>query len=422
MTNSICFILRARLDRSEQSADHYFGKLSVLIIEAHTEGRIVSLNFVLLQEETMKEKLQRAMNYKRAGLPVPADIPLFRERPSGQHIEQDPMDEEPELVKESVLKKGNHLSTVSIQVNGASSMEERNGSASSKELSNLDCPVASKSLKRKKFTVGIDLDTVEDINQRFAANNPADVDRTQHVGLSDTKSHGDRDEKLRKKDNGLSKSSLASNGVVEPLLEVDSVEHGNPEKKSRKNDTPDNAAPIPDIEMSAAVESNGAASNVNDTQSQEILKSKKKKKKKKRGKVAEEARLVEDVDREVAPVTETDDVDEVAVPAVQIEDVLPSLRPQDIYLKEALDTQSVTADLKLRKVVVPISRPDDVVKGRENLPIVMMEQEIIEAISENDVVIVCGETGCGKTTQVPQVSYTISTSLNLARLFWDGFV
>jgi len=33
-----------------------------------------------------------------------------------------------------------------------------------------------------------------------------------------------------------------------------------------------------------------------------------------------------------------------------------------------------------------------------------MEQEIMEAIYENSVVILCGETGCGKTTQVPQES------------------
>ncbi|XP_044419378.1 ATP-dependent RNA helicase DEAH13-like [Triticum aestivum] len=35
----------------------------------------------------------------------------------------------------------------------------------------------------------------------------------------------------------------------------------------------------------------------------------------------------------------------------------------------------------------------------------MMEQEIMEAIYENTVVILCGETGCGKTTQVPQFLY-----------------
>ncbi|CAM6100679.1 unnamed protein product [Calypogeia fissa] len=57
------------------------------------------------------------------------------------------------------------------------------------------------------------------------------------------------------------------------------------------------------------------------------------------------------------------------------------------------------------KYVVHVWRPDDVEKGRENLPIVMMEQEIMEAIQESPIVIVCGETGCGKTTQVPQFLY-----------------
>ncbi|KAF6155434.1 hypothetical protein GIB67_019960 [Kingdonia uniflora] len=40
-----------------------------------------------------------------------------------------------------------------------------------------------------------------------------------------------------------------------------------------------------------------------------------------------------------------------------------------------------------------------------DLPIVMMEQEVMEAINENSAVIICGETGCGKTTQVPQFLY-----------------
>lgn len=55
--------------------------------------------------------------------------------------------------------------------------------------------------------------------------------------------------------------------------------------------------------------------------------------------------------------------------------------------------------------VVNVSRPKDVEEQRMGLPIVMMEQEIMEAINENISVIICGETGCGKTTQVPQVSY-----------------
>ncbi|XP_022891561.1 ATP-dependent RNA helicase DEAH13 isoform X3 [Olea europaea var. sylvestris] len=55
--------------------------------------------------------------------------------------------------------------------------------------------------------------------------------------------------------------------------------------------------------------------------------------------------------------------------------------------------------------VVHVSRSKEVESNRRNLPIVMMEQEIMEAINENNSVIICGETGCGKTTQVPQFLY-----------------
>lgn len=60
-------------------------------------------------------------------------------------------------------------------------------------------------------------------------------------------------------------------------------------------------------------------------------------------------------------------------------------------------------------IVVPVSRPHEVEKARRDLPIIMMEQEIMEAIYENSIVILCGETGCGKTTQVPQVSMCTHT-------------
>ena len=43
--------------------------------------------------------------------------------------------------------------------------------------------------------------------------------------------------------------------------------------------------------------------------------------------------------------------------------------------------------------------------ARLQLPILAEEQAIMEAIHNNSVVIVCGETGSGKTTQVPQFLY-----------------
>lgn len=55
--------------------------------------------------------------------------------------------------------------------------------------------------------------------------------------------------------------------------------------------------------------------------------------------------------------------------------------------------------------VVHVSRPNEVQNTRKDLPIVMMEQEIMEAINDQSTLIICGETGCGKTTQVPQFLY-----------------
>lgn len=51
---------------------------------------------------------------------------------------------------------------------------------------------------------------------------------------------------------------------------------------------------------------------------------------------------------------------------------------------------------------IVIDRPQDVEEARLLLPIVSEEQPIMEAILFNPVVIICGETGSGKTTQVPQ--------------------
>ena len=41
-----------------------------------------------------------------------------------------------------------------------------------------------------------------------------------------------------------------------------------------------------------------------------------------------------------------------------------------------------------------------VMAAREGLPILGMEQEIMELIGQHDTLVLCGETGCGKTTQV----------------------
>ncbi|PQQ18686.1 ATP-dependent RNA helicase DEAH13 [Prunus yedoensis var. nudiflora] len=65
-------------------------------------------------------------------------------------------------------------------------------------------------------------------------------------------------------------------------------------------------------------------------------------------------------------------------------------------------SNSPTPGSPIAPTIVHVSRPEEVENARKDLPIVMMEQEIMEAVNDHSTVIICGETGCGKTTQVPQ--------------------
>jgi ATP-dependent RNA helicase DHX37/DHR1 len=49
---------------------------------------------------------------------------------------------------------------------------------------------------------------------------------------------------------------------------------------------------------------------------------------------------------------------------------------------------------------VKVERAEKIEAARSELPILGMEQEVMEAVLEHDVVVLSGETGCGKTTQV----------------------
>ena len=58
-----------------------------------------------------------------------------------------------------------------------------------------------------------------------------------------------------------------------------------------------------------------------------------------------------------------------------------------------------------KKAVVDIQRPPEIAAARLLLPIISEEQQIVETILLNPVTIIYGETGSGKTTQVPQFLY-----------------
>ncbi|KAI3411930.1 Pfam:DUF1605 [Globodera pallida] len=66
--------------------------------------------------------------------------------------------------------------------------------------------------------------------------------------------------------------------------------------------------------------------------------------------------------------------------------------------------------IKGRQIVV--QRTESIESKRQKLPINAEEQPIVEAINENPVVIICGETGSGKTTQIPQFLYEAGYTSN----------
>ncbi|XP_044050991.1 probable ATP-dependent RNA helicase DHX37 [Siniperca chuatsi] len=56
-------------------------------------------------------------------------------------------------------------------------------------------------------------------------------------------------------------------------------------------------------------------------------------------------------------------------------------------------------------IFVPVDRLPEIQEARLKLPVLAEEQVIMEAVRENPCVVICGETGSGKTTQVPQFLY-----------------
>ena len=67
-------------------------------------------------------------------------------------------------------------------------------------------------------------------------------------------------------------------------------------------------------------------------------------------------------------------------------------------------------------ISVTVSRAEEIQQARMQLPVLQEEQKIMETIHSHPVVVICGATGSGKTTQVPQMlfesGYTGSSSVD----------
>lgn len=63
--------------------------------------------------------------------------------------------------------------------------------------------------------------------------------------------------------------------------------------------------------------------------------------------------------------------------------------------------------------IPPVSRAEPCARTREALPVFGYREQLLEAIRNNQVVVIEGETGCGKTTQVPHYVVEEAAALGL---------
>uniref|UniRef100_A0A0K0EYV8 RNA helicase n=1 Tax=Strongyloides venezuelensis TaxID=75913 RepID=A0A0K0EYV8_STRVS len=77
--------------------------------------------------------------------------------------------------------------------------------------------------------------------------------------------------------------------------------------------------------------------------------------------------------------------------------------PEESEQKPKVNEKEDLSPIVGAKIIV--NREESINAQRSNLPIFAEEQEIVESINDNKVTIICGETGSGKTTQIPQFLY-----------------
>ncbi|KAK3110501.1 putative ATP-dependent RNA helicase DHR1 [Teratosphaeriaceae sp. CCFEE 6253] len=81
--------------------------------------------------------------------------------------------------------------------------------------------------------------------------------------------------------------------------------------------------------------------------------------------------------------------------------IKPRQPSPDASLPAILSSNGTRASRPIAAITIP--RTDEIQAARLELPVVQEEQRIMEAIHGNPITIVCGATGSGKTTQVPQM-------------------
>ncbi|KAG7887048.1 hypothetical protein KL936_004569 [Ogataea polymorpha] len=103
-----------------------------------------------------------------------------------------------------------------------------------------------------------------------------------------------------------------------------------------------------------------------------------------------------------AQVKKMEGIPEFVTPLAPQKAYTPLARQEDLDDDLDRDYIPINEGLQRKIVTLDVQRDDSVQKSRMQLPVFEEEHRILEAIHHNDCVIICGETGSGKTTQVPQ--------------------
>nr|XP_039267641.1 LOW QUALITY PROTEIN: probable ATP-dependent RNA helicase DHX37 [Styela clava] len=115
--------------------------------------------------------------------------------------------------------------------------------------------------------------------------------------------------------------------------------------------------------------------------------------------------------------TETEHIESQETENIQMKDKpeKANLNTDSLPVSQTIDTENpTTGKLNVSNTPLLSAFPSDYVsldreasvqESRLKLPILAEEQSIMEAIRHNHTVVLCGETGSGKTTQVPQFLY-----------------
>ena len=96
---------------------------------------------------------------------------------------------------------------------------------------------------------------------------------------------------------------------------------------------------------------------------------------------------------------------EKKAPLILLEDSEDELIVEDKKIEKngpSIEGDAVSNKKSPQAFFVLVDRPEEIEKQRALLPIYAEEQQIMEVIKASPVTIICGETGSGKTTQVPQ--------------------